>query len=113
MTGVVGALVALAVVVALVLVLAVRPHVRRLTRSVAVSAPTRPPGWRSCGRSGHAAPHALQRCETAGLTRQGSGWMVRRGLSPLPPHLRRALPPPLGAPDVTAGPTPRRRLRSD
>ena len=35
MTGVVGALVALAVVVALVLVLAVRPHVRRLTRSVA------------------------------------------------------------------------------
>jgi hypothetical protein len=36
MTGVVGALVALAVVVALVLVLAVRPHVRRLTRSVAV-----------------------------------------------------------------------------
>jgi hypothetical protein len=34
MTGVVGALVALAVVVALVLVLAVRPHVRRLTRSV-------------------------------------------------------------------------------
>jgi hypothetical protein len=34
-TGVVGALVALAVVVALVLVLAVRPHVRRLTRSVA------------------------------------------------------------------------------
>ena len=36
MTGVVGALVALAVVVALVLLLAVRPHVRRLTRSVAV-----------------------------------------------------------------------------
>jgi hypothetical protein len=36
MTGVVGALVALAVVVALVLVLAVRPHVRRLTRSVTV-----------------------------------------------------------------------------
>ena len=36
MTGVVGALVALAVVVALVLVLAVRPHVRRLARSVAV-----------------------------------------------------------------------------
>ena len=36
MTGVVGALVALAVVVALVLVLAVRPHVRRLTRSVAL-----------------------------------------------------------------------------
>ena len=35
MTGVVGALVALAVVVALVIVLAVRPHVRRLTRSVA------------------------------------------------------------------------------
>ena len=35
MTGVVGALVALAVVVALVLVLGVRPHVRRLTRSVA------------------------------------------------------------------------------
>ena len=35
MTGVIGALVALAVVVALVLVLAVRPHVRRLTRSVA------------------------------------------------------------------------------
>jgi hypothetical protein len=35
MTGVVGALVALAVVVALVLVLTVRPHVRRLTRSVA------------------------------------------------------------------------------
>jgi hypothetical protein len=34
-TGVVGALVALAVVVALVLVLAVRPHVRRLARSVA------------------------------------------------------------------------------
>ena len=36
MTGVVGALVALAVVVALVLVLAVRPHVRRLVRSVTV-----------------------------------------------------------------------------
>ena len=36
MTGVVGALVALAVVVALVLVLVVRPHVRRLARSVAV-----------------------------------------------------------------------------
>ena len=36
MTGVVGALVALAVVVALVLVLAVRPHVRRLARSMAV-----------------------------------------------------------------------------
>ena len=36
MTGVVGALVALAVVVALLLVLAVRPHVRRLARSVAV-----------------------------------------------------------------------------
>ena len=35
MTGVVGALVALAVVVALVLVLGVRPHVRRLSRSVA------------------------------------------------------------------------------
>ena len=35
MTGVVGALVALAVLVALVLVLAVRPHVRRLARSVA------------------------------------------------------------------------------
>ena len=33
MTGVVGALVALAVLVALVLVLAVRPHVRRLARS--------------------------------------------------------------------------------
>jgi hypothetical protein len=36
MTGVVGALVALAVVVALLLVLGVRPHVRRLSRSVAV-----------------------------------------------------------------------------
>lgn len=36
MTGVVGALVALAVVVALVLVLAVRPHVRRLARTVEV-----------------------------------------------------------------------------
>jgi len=36
MTGVVGALVALAVVVALVLVLAVRPHVLRLARSMAV-----------------------------------------------------------------------------
>jgi hypothetical protein len=36
MTGVVGALVALAVLVALVLVLAVRPHVRRLARGVAV-----------------------------------------------------------------------------
>ena len=36
MTGVVGALVALAVVVALVLVRADRQHVRRLTRSVAV-----------------------------------------------------------------------------
>jgi hypothetical protein len=36
MTGVIGALVALAVVVALLLVLAVRPHVRRLARSVAV-----------------------------------------------------------------------------
>ena len=35
MTGVVGALVALAVVMALVLVLGVRPHVRRLGRSVA------------------------------------------------------------------------------
>ena len=35
MTGVVGALVALAVVVALLLVLGVRPHVRRLSRSVA------------------------------------------------------------------------------
>jgi hypothetical protein len=35
MTGVVGALVALAVVLALVLVLGVRPHVRRLGRSVA------------------------------------------------------------------------------
>jgi len=35
MTGVVGALVALAVVVALVLVLGVRPHVQRLGRSVA------------------------------------------------------------------------------
>lgn len=35
MTGVVGALVALGVLVALVLVLAVRPHVRRLGRSVA------------------------------------------------------------------------------
>ena len=35
MTGVVGALVALAVVVALVLVLAVRPHLRRFTRSAA------------------------------------------------------------------------------
>jgi hypothetical protein len=35
MTGVVGALVALAVVLALLLVLGVRPHVRRLARSVA------------------------------------------------------------------------------
>ena len=35
MTGVVGALVALAVLVALVAVLAVRPHVRRLGRSLA------------------------------------------------------------------------------
>jgi hypothetical protein len=34
MTGVIGALVALGVVVALVLVLGVRPHVRRFTRSV-------------------------------------------------------------------------------
>ena len=36
MTGVVGALVALAVVVALLLVLGVRPHIRRFSRSVAV-----------------------------------------------------------------------------
>lgn len=36
MTGVVGALVALAVVMALVLVLAVRPHVRRLARGMEV-----------------------------------------------------------------------------
>jgi len=35
MTGVVGALVALAVVVALVLVLTVRPHLRRFSRSAA------------------------------------------------------------------------------
>jgi hypothetical protein len=35
MTGVVGALIALAVLMALVLVLALRPHVRRLARSVA------------------------------------------------------------------------------
>ena len=35
MTGVVGALVALAVVVALVLALVVRPHLMRFTRSVA------------------------------------------------------------------------------
>jgi hypothetical protein len=65
MTGVVGALVALAVVVALVLVLAVRPHVRRLARSVAVlrtDTATRLDRLRAIRA---ARPH--RRSETAGL----------------------------------------------
>ena len=66
MTGVVGALVALAVVVALVLVLAVRPHVRRLARSVAVL-----------------------RADTDGQASTGCRRSGPRGLEPPAPHVRR------------------------
>ena len=67
MTGVVGALVALAVVVALVLVLAVRPHVRGLARSVAVlQADTRTRLDRL--RAIRAARPRSRRSETAGLS---------------------------------------------
>jgi hypothetical protein len=112
MTGVVGALVALAVVVALVLVLAVRPHVRRLTRSVAVFRADTTAGLAQLRAIRARRPPRAPEVRDRGTDETGFR-LDRRGLSPLAPHLRRALPPPLGAPDVTAGPTPRRRLRSD
>ena len=67
MTGVVGALVALAVVVALVLVLAVRPHVRRLARSVAVLRADTAAGIARLRAIRAARPRVPRRSETTGL----------------------------------------------
>ena len=87
MTGVVGALVALAVVVALVLVLA-RPPAR------AAADPE---------RGGAARGHR-------GRARTAAGDPVRAVSNRRPPTCGGRSPPPLGATDTTARRRPRRRL---